>query len=326
MNTRPVASRLLALLALLALVLAACGDDGGGGEAAGEGGGGDAVADSLDMSGTSVTVGSKEFTEQLIVGQMAVAALEAAGADVTDQTGLQGTEVVRTALESGEIDMYWEYTGTGWITILGNTTQLDSAEAYYQEVSEADQENNIVWLEPSEVNNTYAFFYNPSVNDLGIETISDLAALAQESPEQATLCAATEFITRDDGLPGVTQAYDFEFSSVAELDLSLAINAAIEGQECTIGEIFQTDPLIAEEELTVLEDDEQFFPTYNLAMTMRQDTFDGATEDYEQLFGAITELLDNETMRELNGQVDLQGADPAQVARDFLVENGIISG
>ena len=330
MTTRPLPTRLLALLALLALVLAACGDDGGGGEAAGEGGGdgggGDAVADSVDLSGVSLTVGSKEFTEQLVVGQMAVAALEAAGAEVTDQTGLQGTEVVRTALESGEVDMYWEYTGTGWITILGNTTQLDSAEAYYEEVKAADAENGITWLQPSEVNNTYAFFYNPSVNDLGIASISDLATLAQENPEQATLCAATEFITRDDGLPGVTETYGFEFSSVAELDLSLAINAAIEGQECTIGEIFQTDPLIAAEDLTVLEDDQNFFPVYNLAMTMRQDVYDANAEAYDELFGAITDLLDNETMQELNGQVDLEGADPAQVARDFLVENGIISG
>lgn len=318
-------SRLLAALLALAILSVGCN----GGDAPTGGGqdqtAGETVADQLDLSEASVTVGSKEFTEQRIVGQMAVAALEAAGANVTDQTGLQGTEVVRNALESGEIDLYWEYTGTGWITILGNTEFLEGPEKYYESVRDADAENGVVWLEPSEINNTYAFFYNPSVNDLGIQTISELAELAETNPEQATLCAATEFITRDDGLPGVQEAYDFEFSEVAELDLSLAINAAIEGQECTIGEIFQTDPLIAAEDLTVLEDDQNFFPVYNLAMTIREDTYGEHSDAYDELFGAITELLDNDTMRDLNARVDLEGMEPEQVARDFLVENGIIS-
>lgn len=320
--------RLSALLAVLALLVAACGGGGGDdGDGAGDGGGGgDAVADQVDLSGVDLTIGSKEFTEQVIVGQMAIAALEAAGASVSDQTGLSGTEVVRRALETGEIDMYWEYTGTGWITILGHTEQLEGPEAYYEEVRAEDEGNGIVWLEPSEVNNTYAFFFNPAVNDLGIATISDLAELAQSDPDQVTLCAATEFITRDDGLPGVTEAYGFEFSSVAELDLSLAINAAVEGQECTIGEIFQTDPLIVSEGLTLLEDDQSFFPVYNLAATLRQDVYEANSDAYDELFGAITELLDNETMQELNGQVDIEGADPAEVAREFLVEQGIISG
>ncbi|HEY8341249.1 MAG TPA: glycine betaine ABC transporter substrate-binding protein [Egibacteraceae bacterium] len=325
------AIRLSVLLAVLVLLAAACGGGGGedggdGGGDAGGGGGGEAVADQVDLSGVDITVGSKEFTEQVIVGQMAVAALSAAGANVTDQTGLSGTEVVRGALESGEIDMYWEYTGTGWITIQGNTERLEGSEAYYEAVRDADLEAGIVWLEPSEVNNTYAFFYNPAVNDLGITTISELAELAQTDPEQVTLCAATEFITRDDGLPGVTEAYGFEFSDVAELDLSLAINAAVEGEECTIGEIFQTDPLIVSENLTVLEDDQEFFPVYNLAATIRQDVYEADSDAYDQLFGAITDLLDNETMQELNGRVDLEGADPADVATDFLVEQGIISG
>lgn len=325
--------RLFGLIAALLLLLAACGGDGDG-EAAGDGetagqnggaGGGDgAVAESVDLSGASVTVGSKEFTEQRIVGQMAVAALEAAGAPVTDQTGLTGTETVRTALENGEVDMYWEYTGTGWITILQNDEMLEGAEAYYNQVAEADVENEIIWLEPSEVNNTYAFFINPAAVDLDVASISDLAAVAEENPEQVTLCAATEFITRPDGLPGVTEAYGFEFSEVVEADLSLAIQAAIEGEQCTVGEIFQTDPQILDQELTVLEDDQGFFPVYNLAMTIREDTYTEHQEAYDTLFGEITALLDNDTMTELNGQVELEGSSPDDVARDFLIENGII--
>lgn len=323
--------RLFGMLAAFLLLLAACGGDGdgeaAGGEdatAGGDGGGGGVVAESVDLSGASVTVGSKEFTEQRIVGQMAIAALEAAGAQVTDQTGLTGTETVRTALENGEVDLYWEYTGTGWITILQNDEMLEGAEAYYTQVSEADAENGIIWLEPSEVNNTYAFFINPAAVDLDVASISDLATVAEENPEQVTLCAATEFITRPDGLPGVTEAYGFEFSEVVEADLSLAIQAAIEGEQCTVGEIFQTDPQILAQELTVLEDDQGFFPVYNLAMTIREDAYTEHQEAYDTLFGEITALLNNDTMTELNGQVELEGSDPQDVARDFLAENGII--
>jgi osmoprotectant transport system substrate-binding protein len=324
-------TRLFGLLAALLVLLAACGGDGDGGDGDGPDGGGGAggdgvVAESVDLSGVSATVGSKEFTEQRVVGQMAVAALEAAGAQVTDQTGLTGTETVRTALENGEVDMYWEYTGTGWITILENDEMLEDADAYYTQVAEADAENGIVWLEPSEVNNTYAFFTNPANVDLDVATISDLAGVAQQSPDQVTLCAATEFITRPDGLPGVEETYGFEFSDVVEADLPLAIQAAVEGEQCTVGEIFQTDPRIPADELSVLEDDQGFFPVYNLAMTIREDAYSENQEAYDTLFGAITALLDNDTMAELNGQVDLEGADPADVARDFLAENGIISG
>jgi osmoprotectant transport system substrate-binding protein len=344
---------LLALGTILALLLAACGDDTaapgdepagdatgaeeatGAGEATGAeeatgteeaaADGGGAVAESVDLSGAEVTVGSKEFTEQRIVGQIAVAALEAAGASVTDQTGLSGTEVVRGALTSGEIDMYWEYTGTGWITILQNDEPLEGADAYYEEVRSADEENGVVWLEPSEVNNTYAFFTNPSAVDLDVASISDLAAAAEESPDQVTLCAATEFITRPDGLPGVEETYGFEFTDVVEADLSLAIQSAIDGEQCTVGEIFQTDPQIVENELNVLEDDLAFFPAYNLALTIREETYSENSEAYDTLFGAITELLNNESMTELNRQVELEGASPDDVARDFLVDNGIIS-
>lgn len=322
--TYTMLSRPLALGVIIALLITACGN---GGRPAKDGatGGGEAVADAIDLSGVEVAVGSKEFTEQQIVGQMALLALEAAGAKVDDRAiGLQGTQNVRGALEQGRIDMYWEYTGTGWIEILQQDELLEGSDAYYQQVKEADAANGVVWLRPSEVNNTYALFVGPNVN-LGIETLSDLAALARENPDQATLCAATEFIIRPDGLSGVTEAYNFEFSQVNELALNLAINAAIQGQRCTVGEIFRTNPQILQQNLNVLEDDQEFFPAYNLAMTIRQDAYEQHTQAYDTLFGAITDLLDNETMIELNGQREVEGQSFEDIAREFLVSNGIIS-
>jgi osmoprotectant transport system substrate-binding protein len=316
---------LLALLLALALLTAACGDNGAT-DATDDGE--EAAEAEAGLDGVALTVGSKEFTEQRVLGQIAVLALEDAGADVTDQTGLQGTDVVRGALESGDIDLYWEYTGTGWINILGETTPEPSPEEQYTAVRDADlEQNGIVWLEPAPMNNTYAFFISPNA-DLDLETISDMAAFVQENPDEATLCAATEFLTRDDGLPGVEETYSFQFppGNIQEADLNLAIAAATEGEECVIGEIFATDGRVAANDLALLEDDQSFFPAYNLSMTMREDTYQENAEAYDELFGEMSALLTDETMADLNARVDVDGESEEDVARDFLVSNGIIEG
>src|SRR5690625_4250707 len=213
--SRPLSTVRLIVFALAVLLLvAACNGGDAATEDNGETAEGGAVTDGIDLSGVDITAGSKEFSSQQIMGQMTVLALEAAGANVADETGLQGTDVVRNGLESGDIDVYWEYTGTGWITILQNDEILEDSQAYYEEVRDADAENGIVWLEPSEVDDTYAFFTNPANVDLDVSTISELAELAESDPDQVTLCAATEFITRPDGLPGIEETYGFEFSDV----------------------------------------------------------------------------------------------------------------
>ncbi|MPZ88539.1 MAG: glycine/betaine ABC transporter substrate-binding protein [Nitriliruptorales bacterium] len=322
---------LLALLLTITLFAAACGTDDGAAEPPGEGEPApeaEAVADNVDLGGVALTAGSKEFTEQRILGQISVVALQAAGADVSDQTGLQGTDVVRGALENEEIDLYWEYTGTGWINILGEDTPEEGEEAQYEAVRDRDlEENGIVWLDPAPMNNTYAFFTSPNA-DLGLETISDMAEFAEQNADEATLCAATEFLVRDDGLPGVEETYGFEFPSgnISELDLNLAIDAATEGEECVIGEIFATDGRIVASDLTLLEDDQEFFAPYNLSMTMREETYQENAEAYDELFGAISELLTDDVMQELNARVDVDGESEEDVARDFLTSNGIISG
>lgn len=328
MRTR-MTIRLLTLLAALALLATACGGDDGGGEAAGEGEAapaGDAVADQVDLDGVAVTVGSKEFTEQVLLGSVAVQALEAAGADVTDQTGLVGTPVVREALESGEVDMYWEYTGTGWINILGNDTPVEGVEEQYEAVRDADAESGISWLEPAEASNTYALAAGPAAEDLGVETISDFAALAEEQPDRATLCSANEFLTRDDGLPGLEETYGFEAPSVSEFDFGLVYASVAEGDPCEFAVVFATDGEILGFDLTILEDDMGFFPAYNVSPVMDTETYEEAPEAFDELWGAITEVLDDETLQQLNAGVVVDGLPEDEVTREFLVENGIISG
>jgi osmoprotectant transport system substrate-binding protein len=217
--------------------------------------------------------------------------------------------------------MYWEYTGTGWVNILGNSTE-DVPEDLYAAVSEADAENDIAWLEPAPFENTYRIAV-PSAfaEENSLATMSDAAAYINENPDEGAVCAASEFINRDDGLPGLEEAYGFEFSSVVELDLNLIYTQI--GEECNFGEVFSTDARIVSNDLTVLEDDKKFFVEYQGAMTLRQETLDEYPAIAE-IMAPISEALTNETITELNGRIDNDGEQPRDVAEEWLEEEGLL--
>jgi len=298
----------------LGVALALTGCSGGNG-----GSGGGSTSDELD--GASLTVGSKEFTESHILGQITILALENAGADVTDQTGISGSATVREALESGEIDLYWDYTGTVWINILGNTSE-NLPEDLYAAVAEADAANGIAWLEPAPFENSYRIAVKSDFaekNDLA--SMTDLSDYLAENPKDATICAASEFINRDDGLPGIEEAYGIDFGSPVELDLNLIYTQV--GESCTVGEVFSTDARIISNDLTVLEDDQKFFVEYAGLVSLRQETLDEYPAIAE-IMAPISEALTNEVMTELNGQVDNDGEDPRDVAEEWLQEQGFI--
>src|SRR5699024_9457788 len=142
-------------------------------------------------------------------GQMTIALLSEAGAEVVDKTNLKGTVNTRTALMSDEIDLYWEYTGTGWVTLLGHTEPIQGEQEQYDAVADEDlAENDIAWSTPLELNNTYAFsILGERAEELGVEKLSDLAALPEDD---LTFCIESEFSTRDDGMPGMIEAYDLD--------------------------------------------------------------------------------------------------------------------
>jgi len=281
-------------------------------------------AGGVDLTGASFTVGSKEFTEQLILGQITIQTLEAAGATVTDQTGLVGSTVVREALVSGDIDMYWEYTGTGWINHLLNETPVVGTEEQFVAVRDADAANDIVWLEPAPLNNTYAIAVaSETATELSLTSLSDLSANVATNPAGSTLCAASEFLGREDGLPGLQTAYDFEFSEVATLELGLIPSQIDTGDTCVLGEVFATDARIADLDLVVLEDDLDFFAVYEPSLNVRQDVFD-ANPGIADLFAPVAAGLDTVTMQGLNAQVDIDGLEPADVAAAFLAEMGLV--
>ena len=315
-TTRAKLTQLLGLFAVLTLIVAGCGAGGGGAS-------GDA-----DLSGAEFTVGSKEFTEQLILGQITLQVLENAGATVNDQTGLAGSVAARKALESGEIDMYWEYTGTGWITYLGHTDPIPNPQKQFEAVAREDlKKNDIKWLSPpAPANNTYTMAVRSEVYDrLGVKKLSDFKQLVEENPEEATVCVGTEFSTRDDGLPGMEKAYDFEFpnENIVKISEGLIYQQIDTGKQCNFGEVFQTDSRIAKLDLKLIEDDKSFFPIYNPALTVSKEVIE-KNPQIAKLFAPISEKLTTDELQKLNAKVDVEGQLEDQVAEEWLSQNGFI--
>ncbi|MDQ3603509.1 MAG: glycine/betaine ABC transporter substrate-binding protein [Actinomycetota bacterium] len=321
--------RLLLLVIVSSGFVAGCGSGGGGS-------GGDEAriaGDQFRLSGTQreaqFAVGSESFTEQEVLGNITIEVLEAADATVIDRTGLGGNEAVRDALESGEIDLYWEYTATGWLVHLSETSSIPDPQEQYDAVARQDlEENGIRWLDPAPGNDTYAIAASEKTGrDLSVETISDLKRLVEDRPEEATLCLNNDddFRTRFDGLPGLERAYGFQFpeENLIEMSVDAVYNATDEAEICNFGVVFTTSGFIRELDLHLLEDDKAFFAVYNPALTVRQDVF----EQYPQLrkiFALISKELDTETLRKLNYAVDVQGESPERVARTWLRENDFI--
>lgn len=313
--------RVIVILAVL-ISTVSCGGD----EVFNRSGGG-SIGEDFDLSGATFTVGSSDNTEELILGHITIKALRAAGAEVQDQTGLAGTVVNREALTSDQIDMTWQYTGGAWILHLGHTDPIADDQEQYQMVAEEDlNKNNIKWLTPAPFNNTYALAVrSEAYEELGVEEISDFPSLIEENPAQASLCVGNEFSTRDDGLPGLEEHYDFEFPDqhIATMGEGIIYTEVDEGNTCNFGEVFATDGRIEALDLEVIEDDEDFFPVYNPALTVRQEVF----QEHPQLadiFKPIAEQLDAGTIRDLNAAVDAEDRFPEEVAAEWLRQEGFI--
>ncbi|MCX6464523.1 MAG: glycine betaine ABC transporter substrate-binding protein [Pseudonocardiales bacterium] len=316
-------TRLLApLAAALSLALAGCG----GLSATGPAASGGSLADAVSLEGQSYTVGGKDFDEQLVLCQVAIAALESVGATVTDRCNTGGTQVARDALLGGDIDLYWEYNGTAWITFLGETTPVPDEQEQYEVVRERDlAENGIAWIGRSPFNNTYAFaVQEDEAERLGLETLSDMAAHVS-SGRPGNVCIETEYANRDDGLPGLQQTYGFQVPAPQVLATGAIYQATADPNQCLFGEVFTTDGRIAQNNLRVLEDDRSFHPNYNASVTMRQEVLD-RDPAIAEVFEPIVAALDNDTMTGLN--VLVSGDDPQpprDVARTWLAEQGFIA-
>ncbi|MFQ5554237.1 MAG: glycine betaine ABC transporter substrate-binding protein [Acidimicrobiia bacterium] len=305
-----------------ALIAAACGDDddtaGGGASAAGN------IAD-YDFSGMDITVSSKNFTEQLVLGEILVQALEAAGATIDNQTNLGGTVVNREALLAGEVDMYWEYNGTGWTVHLAQEDpSFDSAQLTENVRAKDLADNNIRWVGRSPFNDTYGFAANADVASGagGSFTLQEMADYLAVNPD-ATVCLESEFPNRPDGLVlwETATGYDLPESQVVNLELGV-IYTEIEAGNCDFGEVFTTDGRIASLGLSLVEDPGVFI-IYNVSLTMGDEIYQENPEEWDRLTDALLAELDEERMTELNRRVS-EGEDASAVAADYLNSIGMV--
>ncbi|WP_088890973.1 glycine betaine ABC transporter substrate-binding protein [Leptolyngbya ohadii] len=269
---------------------------------------------------TPIRVGSKDFTEQFIIGEMYALVLEKAGLPVERKLNLGGTPVAQAALENGEIDVYPEYTGTGLLTVLKLPVNSDQ-KAVFDTVSQNYKEKfNLVWLDPAPMNNTQALAMTAEgAQKFGVKTISDMAAKASE----LTMIGPPEFEVREDGLPGIKQKYgNFQLKEYKAVDPGLRYKGLVDG-EADVTVAFGTDGEISAFKLVVLEDDKKLFPPYQIAPVVRQTAIDSHPEMQKSL-NQLAPLLTNETMQRLNYEVSGKQREPAEVAKEFLQQEGLL--
>ncbi|MEJ2305402.1 MAG: glycine betaine ABC transporter substrate-binding protein [Anaerolineales bacterium] len=292
---------LIFTLLVLALVASACG--GGAKE--------------------TIRVSSKAFTEQYILGNMYQMLLEDAGFTTT-YSSVGGTAENHQALLEDQIDVYPEYTGTALLTHLGMSYDPSmSQEDVYNTVKSAYEEQfGLTWLDQTAFNNTYCLTMTQAkAQELNVKTVSDLA---QKAPE-LVFGTTQEFTEREDGLPGLKQTYGgFEFKEVLGLDPGLLYSGLDEG-DIDVTTCFGTDGQISAYNLVVLDDDKNFWPPYPVAPVVRQDTLE-ADPGIADALNKLAPLLDGPTMSALNWEVAGNSREADEVAREFLVQNGLISG
>ena len=275
-----------------------------------------------DNSDITITVGSKNFTEQLILGEMYAQILEDRGFNVERSLNLGGTLVAHEALVAGEIDLYPEYTGTGLLVILEMETMSDPDEVFDIVSTEYMEQFDLVWLDQTPMNNSNALAVTREWSEEnGVTTISELAEVSAD----LTLAAVPDFPEREDGQLGLERVYGLEFGEILIFDPGLKYQAFLDG-EADVVLAFGTDGQVAGYDLVILEDDQGLWPPYHVAPVVRQQTLDEAPEVAEAL-NELAPLLTSEVMAELNWQVDGDEAmEPADVAQAFLEENGLIGG
>lgn len=288
---------------------------------------GGSIARAVDLSGKSFTVDSKEFTEQTVLGNILIYALQAAGAKTKDQTGLTGSAIVRKALLSGDIDMYWEYAGTGWSEFLKKTSVLPGAKKQFDETARLDEkQNEITWLGPAKFGDQYAIARAGDAKGPAgkVDKLSQLKQLAKDHPGEVTLCGAAEFLDREIG--PVQKVYDVHIPATQVYQNAFALNFVNVAKQspCNFAEVFTTDARIKSLGLKVLEDDKTHFLTQLVGLTLREKT---AKENPElkRLVQLLGDKLTQQVIIELNGMVDIDGASPQQAALTFLRDAGLIA-
>ena len=266
-----------------------------------------------------IRIGARVFTEQTMLAEITSQYLRTKGYEVQVTGGL-GSNLARSAQESGQLDMLWEYTGVSLVAYNHIDEKLDSKQSYAR-VKELDAKKGLAWLTPSKFSNTYALALPKNVADEypQINSISDLNTVLRKEARTNNLVALdTEFANRSDGLDGMVKLYDMNLTrkNIRQMDAGLVYTALRNGQVFA-GLVYTTDGRLNAFKLKLLEDDKHYFPDYTAAPVVRQAYLDAHPQLAAQL-KPLAELFDDNTMRELNARVDVEHQSPSAVAADFL--------
>jgi osmoprotectant transport system substrate-binding protein len=274
----------------------------------------------------SLTVGGKDYTEQLLLPELAGILLEQAGFDITLKTGV-GTVIARKSLENAQTDLYYEYTGTAYTLFYkqkDNAIMTDPVKIYNW-VKDADAKEGLVWIDPVKFNNTYTLMMRKTeAEKLGIKSISDLGVYVSKNPDQLIFALDSEFWERPDGFKGVMKTYNFKLPAkqVKKMTVGLTYQALKKGLvNSAMG--FATDGRIVAFGFMNLEDDKSFFPVYNPVPVVRKAILDKYPE-IQAILKPIADNLTTEEMQQLNKAVDVDHRPVHDVAMDWLKSKNLI--
>lgn len=275
---------------------------------------------SADSGKPTVRIGSKNFTESLILGEMYALALENAGYEVERKLNLGGTLVAHEALKSGDIDMYPEYTGTGLIDILKLPAKSDPKEVYDIVSKNYKEKFNLIWLEPTQANDSQGLVTTKKVAEkYNLYTVSQLAKLAP----QLRMAAVPEFEEREDGLKGLKKFFGgFNFKSIKLYDYGVKYRVLLNDEaDVTVG--FTTDGELTNPNLVLLKDDKRFWPPYFVAPVVRADILQ-KDPGIEKVLNEVSSKINSKNMQQLNAEVDIKKREYTEVAKEFLQKEGIL--
>ncbi|MBW3601324.1 MAG: hypothetical protein KY434_01335 [Actinobacteria bacterium] len=281
------------------------------------------VAERIDLRGARLVVGSGRGAGQRTLGALAVRVLRVAGARVVHRAGLEGRDGVRGRLESGRVDVAWQYTGTVWDRHLGHGRPVRDEQGQYRAVRQADlRRHGIRWLEPASAQRIRTLAFGPrAAGRFGARTLSELARL----PRDDLIVCLRATARPGEGLRGLERRYGFRFrgARVREMEPGAIYEATASGG-CHLGQVVTTDPRIRTRRLTVLDDDRHFFGPSNLSLTVREATYDAYAREFGALSDALSPLLTTDTVVALNAQVEIKGHPPGAVAARFMTETGLV--
>jgi osmoprotectant transport system substrate-binding protein len=275
------------------------------------------------VEGEPVIIAGKKWTEQYILPHILAQYIQAhSDIPVEINEGLGEVSILTPAIQKGDIDMYVEYTGTGLEAVLKEKASSDeSAEDIYNRVKKGYKENyNLVWLKPLGFENGYALAYPKEKNkEINAQTFSDLVPQSN----QFVFGGPHQFYERVDGFDALVEAYGFNFKDTKSLDPNI-MYAAVNDGDVDVIPAFTTDGRIVRFDLHTLKDDKAFFPPYYAAPIVRQETLNMYPE-LEELVNELAGSINEAEMSEMNAKVDLDGEEPSDVARQFLLDKGLIN-